>query len=94
LKEARKAGYKIPDLEHAMRNVTLREAEEAARKAKESGEAHKGQTGQMVSAKDRRAARREQTEAEKQAAEKVKQAKSQTVEKKESGKKVKATATA
>lgn len=79
LKEARAAGYKIPDLETAMRNVRLQEAEEAEKQAKQGGQAHSGHTGQMKTARELKRLQRAKTAAaEKEAEQKLKQAKKQT----------------
>jgi len=79
LKEARAAGYTIPDVETAMRNVRLQEAEEAEKQAKASGQAHAGQSGQMQTAREKKRLQREKTaEAEREAVSKLKQAKNQT----------------
>jgi small subunit ribosomal protein S17 len=78
LKEARKAGYQIPDLETAMRNVRLQEAIEAEKQPKGGKQAHAGQAGQMVTAKERRKEQGEKTKAEIQSEEKVKNAQDQT----------------
>ncbi|KAF2272128.1 nucleic acid-binding protein [Westerdykella ornata] len=80
LKEARRAGYKIPDLETAMRNVKL-EQEVEETEGEGNKEAHKGQVGQMATAKQRNRARGEKAKEEALAQEEVKQAKNQTVEK-------------
>lgn len=56
LKEARAAGYKIPELETAMRNVRIQEE-----KSKDGEEAHKGQVGQIITAKERRRIERQKT---------------------------------
>lgn len=78
LKEARAAGYKIPDLETAMRNVRLQEAEEAAKLSKKGGQAHSGQTGQMQTAAELKRLQRAKTAAAEKAAEaKLKEAKKQ-----------------
>lgn len=76
LKEARAAGYKVPDLESAIRKLKLHEEAEAERTTKSggSGEAHKGQAGQELTAKERRRAEREKTGAERKAEERAKKA--------------------
>lgn len=81
IKEARKAGYTIPDLATAFRNVKLEEGSAAAEaKIKE---AHEGQTGQALTNKQRTQQRKELRAKAKEvwkAAEKAKKAKLQTVE--------------
>ncbi|KAF2012246.1 nucleic acid-binding protein [Aaosphaeria arxii CBS 175.79] len=73
IKEARQAGFEIPDLETAMRNVKLGEADAV----KEADEAHKGQAGQIITSKERRRQAREKTKDERRAEEKLKKSKTQ-----------------
>lgn len=77
LKQAETEGYEIPDLETAMRNVRLREAEEAKRKG-DGAEKHEGQAKQMISKKEQRRLERQKAKGERRAGEKVKEAKLQT----------------
>jgi small subunit ribosomal protein S17 len=75
LKEARKAGHEIPDLETAMRNIRLQEAAEAAKARKGSSEAHQGQGGQQLTAKEKKRQERQKNRLERLAEEKAKSAK-------------------
>jgi small subunit ribosomal protein S17 len=79
LKEARKAGYQLPDLETAMKNVRIQEQVEEQKRSEEKGEKHSGDVGQAVTAKERRRAEREKTKGERAAEERVKRVKAQTV---------------
>ncbi|KAF2746925.1 nucleic acid-binding protein [Sporormia fimetaria CBS 119925] len=78
LKEAKGAGYQIPDLVDAMRNVRLQEEAEAA------AEAHKGQAKQMLSAREIKRLERARIKEEKQAAASVKSTRKQKLEAKKS----------
>ena len=57
LKEARKAGYTIPDLATAFRNVRV--DEDDAEGAKTGKDAHDGQTGQVLTNEERAAKKKE-----------------------------------
>ncbi|KAF2195530.1 nucleic acid-binding protein [Zopfia rhizophila CBS 207.26] len=76
LKEAEKQGLEIPELETAMRNVRLTEAGEKEKSVKRE-EAHKGQVGQMITAREKRRIQREKTAGEREAEGKLKDAKVQ-----------------
>ncbi|KAF2876690.1 hypothetical protein BDV95DRAFT_602658 [Massariosphaeria phaeospora] len=77
LAQARKQGYQIPTLEEAMRNVRLQEEIEAA-KEKGGAQSHRGQKGQVVTAKQRRAQASLKTKDERSAEKTVKKARVQT----------------
>ncbi|KAF2652286.1 nucleic acid-binding protein [Lophiostoma macrostomum CBS 122681] len=78
LKEAHKAGHEIPDLESAMANIRLQEAEAAVKARKGRSEAHQGQVGQQLSANEKKRLERQKNRLERQAEEKAKNAKLQT----------------
>lgn len=74
LQEARKAGIEIPDLELAMKNVRLQEAEDEKRRLKESKSVKAHVEGEVTS-KERRRLQREKTEGELKREAKAKEAK-------------------
>lgn len=75
LEVARKQGLRIPTLEEAMAGVRKTEEEMKGRVGKE---AHKGQAGQGMTAKQRRMEQGKKTKAEVKAEEMVKEARRQT----------------
>ncbi|KAF2134381.1 nucleic acid-binding protein [Dothidotthia symphoricarpi CBS 119687] len=80
---ARKQGLQIPSLEEAERSMRAFEEEERVRRESEGKgakrEKHRGQSGQMLTAKQRRAREGVKTKNEKKAEEKVKDARKQTI---------------
>lgn len=83
LQEAKKAGYEIPDLETAMRNVRLEEQKKLEKEREGKNVSHQGQGGQVLTSKDRRRAEREKTKADMKAEDRAKRMKDQ-VEKEKS----------
>ncbi|KAF2478134.1 uncharacterized protein BDR25DRAFT_308945 [Lindgomyces ingoldianus] len=79
LQAAKEKGYEIPDLEAALRNVRIREAEEAAKGNKGTTQAHTGQVGQVLTAKERRRQDRERAKGERKAEAEAKRSKKQTI---------------
>jgi small subunit ribosomal protein S17 len=77
LEAARKQGLKVPSLEEAMSGVRQTEEELKSREVKGGKEAHRGQSGQRVTAKQRRVEQGKKTKGEVKAEEKVKSGRKQ-----------------